>query len=92
MATAAFSASTASSAGTVAVTALNLSLRPKPKQLQQKHKNKLWKKAGDEPGPKWCSLHKTTNYSDSECFKQKATNDKAAGSINYANIGSAHIP
>ena len=23
---------------------------------------------------------------------EKATNDKAAGSINYANIGSAHIP
>ena len=66
-------------------------LRPKPKQQQQNHKKKQWKKAGGEPSPKWCSLHKTTNHSDTECFKQKATNDKAAESINYANIGSAHI-
>ena len=67
-------------------------LQPKPKQQQQKHKKKHWKKAGGKPGPKWCSLHKTTNHSDKECFKQKTTNDKAAESINYANVGSAHIP
>ena len=67
-------------------------LRPKPKRQQQTHKRKHWKKAGGEPDPKWCSLHKTTNHSDTECFKQNATNDKAAGSINYASIGSAHIP
>ena len=66
-------------------------LRPEPKQQQQKHKTKHWKKAGGEPGPKWCSLLNTTNHSDTECFKQKATNDKAEESINYANIGSAHI-
>ena len=67
-------------------------LRPKPKQHQQKHKKKHWKKAGGKPGLKWYFLHKMTNHSDTECFKQKASKDKAAGSINYANIGSAHIP
>ena len=39
-------------------------VRSKPKQQQQKHKKKHWKKAGGESGPKWCSLHKTTNHSD----------------------------
>ena len=66
-------------------------LQPKPKQQQRRYKKKLWKKAGGEPGPKWCSLHKTTNHNDTECFKQKTTNDKTAGTINYAIIGSAHI-
>ena len=45
-------------------------LRPKPKQQQQNHKKKHWKKGGGEPGPKWCSLHKTTNRSYTEYFKQ----------------------
>ena len=67
-------------------------LWPKPKQQQQNHKKKHWKKEGGEPGPKWCSLYKTTNHSDAECFKQKATNGQAAGSINYDNIVSAHTP
>ena len=48
-------------------------LRPKPKQQKQTHKKKHWKKAGGEPSPKWCSLHKTTNHSETECFKQKTT-------------------
>ena len=44
-------------------------LWPKRKQQQQKLKKKHWKKVGGEPGPKWCSFHKTMNHSDTECFK-----------------------
>ena len=67
-------------------------LRPKPKEQQQKHKKKHWKKAGGEPGPKWCSLHKRTNHSDTECFKQKATNDKGQGVSTIPILGAPTSP
>ena len=56
-------------------------------------KKKHWKKGSGQPGPKWCSLHKTTSHSDEECYKQqKDAHNKPQGRINFADVGSAHVP
>ncbi|CAN0395777.1 unnamed protein product, partial [Ectocarpus sp. 13 AM-2016] len=61
-------------------------------QQQRAPKKKHWKKTSGQPGPKWCSLHKTTTHSDAECYQQRKEANKRQGIINYANVGSAHIP
>ncbi|CAM9967233.1 unnamed protein product, partial [Ectocarpus sp. 12 AP-2014] len=67
-----------------------------PRHKQHQHKGpqkKHWKKPSGQPGPKWCSLHKTTSHSDEECFKQqKDAHSKPHGRINFTDVGSAHIP
>jgi len=66
---------------------------------QNKGKWKKGKKDKDS-SQKWCSLHKTTSHSDSECFKQKELENlkanlalldtKSSGTI-YPEIGSAYV-
>lgn len=41
------------------------------------------KKGGGGRGSKFCSLHKTTNHSDSECIAKQ----QAGGTVNFANVG-----